>query len=138
MRSKEHGPMAKINLKSMSPYDLIELRGQIETVLSAKVAAERKALEASLARLESVAGKTGRRGRGGSVLAGIKVAPKYRGPDGETWTGRGLKPKWLQAALEEGKKLEDFLIAETGGEKAPKARKTRKAPKARKGRKAKS
>jgi DNA-binding protein H-NS len=93
-------------------------------------------LEESLAKLEGLGGKKGRSGRGGSVLAGKKIAPKYRGPDGETWTGRGLKPKWLQAALEDGKTTEDFLIAETGGEKAPKSGKTRKAPKARKGRKA--
>lgn len=23
------------------------------------------------------------------------VQPKYRGPDGQTWTGRGRQPKWL-------------------------------------------
>jgi DNA-binding protein H-NS len=39
------------------------------------------------------------------------VAPKYRNnATGETWTGRGLKPKWLQAALNGGAKLEDFII----------------------------
>ncbi len=40
-----------------------------------------------------------------------KVAPKYRNKDtGETWTGRGLQPKWIQAAIASGKKLEDFAI----------------------------
>ena len=29
--------------------------------------------------------------------AGSKVAPKYRHPEtGETWTGRGKPPKWIQ------------------------------------------
>lgn len=43
--------------------------------------------------------------------AGGKVAPKYRDTaTGATWTGRGLKPKWLVAALAEGKKIEDFAI----------------------------
>jgi len=42
---------------------------------------------------------------------GKKVAAKYRDPaTGQTWTGRGLKPKWLQAALTTGKSLEDFAI----------------------------
>lgn len=42
---------------------------------------------------------------------GGKVAPKYRNPDsGETWTGRGLQPKWLKAALSEGRKLDDFAL----------------------------
>lgn len=41
-----------------------------------------------------------------------KVAPKYRNPDNpnETWTGRGKPKAWLQAKLDGGAKLEDFLI----------------------------
>jgi DNA-binding protein H-NS len=43
--------------------------------------------------------------------AGKKVAAKYRDPStGQTWTGRGLKPKWLQAALTSGKSIEDYAI----------------------------
>lgn len=38
------------------------------------------------------------------------VAPKYRGPGGETWSGRGLTPRWLAALLTEGSKKEDFVI----------------------------
>lgn len=46
-----------------------------------------------------------------SANAGRKVAPKYKNAaTGETWTGRGLKPKWIQQALATGKKLEDFAI----------------------------
>lgn len=44
--------------------------------------------------------------------AGGKVAPKYRNAaTGETWTGRGLQPKWLKAALAGGAKLEEFTIS---------------------------
>jgi len=40
-----------------------------------------------------------------------KVAAKYRnGATGEAWSGRGLKPNWLKAALASGKKLEDFAV----------------------------
>lgn len=40
-----------------------------------------------------------------------KVAAKYRDPaSGQTWSGRGLKPKWLQAALAGGKSLSDFAL----------------------------
>lgn len=40
-----------------------------------------------------------------------KVAAKYRDDaTGETWSGRGLKPKWLTAAIESGRKLEDFAV----------------------------
>lgn len=32
-----------------------------------------------------------------STGAGAKVAPKYKNPEtGETWTGRGKAPKWIQ------------------------------------------
>ncbi|MDO9278490.1 MAG: H-NS histone family protein [Polaromonas sp.] len=47
----------------------------------------------------------------GSASAGRKVAPKYRNKEtGETWTGRGLQPKWIKAAVATGKKLEEFII----------------------------
>lgn len=39
------------------------------------------------------------------------VAPKYRGPEGQTWSGRGRQPGWLVALLAEGHTLEEFAIA---------------------------
>jgi DNA-binding protein H-NS len=39
------------------------------------------------------------------------VPPKYKHPStGESWTGRGKKPRWLIAAEATGAKLESFLI----------------------------
>jgi len=38
------------------------------------------------------------------------VAAKYRDGQGNQWTGRGLKPRWLTAALAEGKTLADFAV----------------------------
>ena len=35
---------------------------------------------------------------------------KYRGPQGQTWTGRGTVPKWLNELVAGGKTREDFLI----------------------------
>ncbi len=49
--------------------------------------------------------------RGGGSKSGTKVAPKYRNAaTGETWTGRGLQPKWLKSALAAGANLNDFVI----------------------------
>ncbi|NCT85102.1 MAG: H-NS histone family protein [Comamonadaceae bacterium] len=40
-----------------------------------------------------------------------KVAAKYRNQaTGETWSGRGLQPKWLKAAVAAGAKLTDFAV----------------------------
>jgi DNA-binding protein H-NS len=42
---------------------------------------------------------------------GGKVAAKYRNKaTGETWSGRGLQPRWLKAALASGKKISDFAV----------------------------
>lgn len=45
-----------------------------------------------------------------------KLPPTYRNPnnDAETWTGRGRKPRWLVAALEAGKTVEQCKIPPSG------------------------
>ena len=45
-----------------------------------------------------------------SKSANVPVAAKYRGPNGEGWSGRGLMPRWLSALVATGKTREDFLI----------------------------
>lgn len=42
--------------------------------------------------------------------AGTPVAAKYRGPNGETWSGRGLTPRWLATLVAQGKTKEAFAI----------------------------
>jgi DNA-binding protein H-NS len=40
-----------------------------------------------------------------------KSIVKYRGPNGETWSGgRGRKPQWVTQALKDGRDLEDFAV----------------------------
>lgn len=40
-----------------------------------------------------------------------KVAAKYRDQaTGQTWSGRGLQPNWLKAALATGRSLSDFAV----------------------------
>lgn len=38
------------------------------------------------------------------------VAAKYRGPNGETWSGRGLTPRWLSTLVAQGQSKEAFAI----------------------------
>ena len=114
--------MAKINLSRMDVQALIDLRKQVEDTL----VSQRSTLERQLAALggsiASIGGKVARGGRG-SALKGKKVAPKYRGPDGETWAGRGATPRWLKAAIKgTGKKIEDFLIDKSTGKEKRKRR----------------
>jgi len=96
--------MAKVNLSEMSVEALMDLRKRVDQMLFERRAELEKQLE-RMGRAIAVVG-----GGGGSVLKGRKVPPKYRGPSGETWAGRGAKPRWLVAAIKRGKKLDDFLI----------------------------
>ncbi len=50
-------------------------------------------------------------GKRRSKMAGKKVPPKFRNKStGDTWSGRGLKPRWLADAIANGKKLSDYAI----------------------------
>ena len=117
-----------MNLKSLSIGRLTTLRDQVEVTLKSRITQARHDLEARLAKLpkfSSLGVPLGKR-RG-------PVPPKYRNPENrnETWAGRGLKPRWLAAALKAGNEIEDFLIGgapkATAG-KSPTAPKKRKAP----------
>lgn len=112
--------MAKVNISRMDVQSLMELRKRIDERLLEHRAEIQKKLEEMDRAIggETVAGR-GRR----SVLRGRKVPPKYRSPKGETWAGRGARPRWLVAAIKGGKKLEDFLIDKS----ARKVRKKRKS-----------
>jgi DNA-binding protein H-NS len=103
-------------LKSMSIEKLAALRDQVEAALSSKFLEQRRSLESSLSKLGRFqGGKPSKAARGYGA-----VAPKYRNPENpaETWAGRGLKPRWLTAALKSGKKIEDFLIVGSAASKA--------------------
>ncbi len=56
-----------------------------------------------------VAKKSSRKGAGKAAPTGV-VAAKYRGPAGETWTGRGLMPRWLSALVAQGRSRQEFAI----------------------------
>ncbi|SRR5713101_185666 len=105
---------SKMNLKSMSIDKLTKLRDQVDIALRSQVADERRTLEAELTKLSRLSTSESR-SKGLRFGARGPVAPKYRNPENpsETWAGRGLKPRWLAAALKGGKKLEHFSIAQT-------------------------
>jgi DNA-binding protein H-NS len=115
------------NLKSMSLDRLSKLRDQVNAILREKVAEERRAVESRLGRLDRL-GVNGARAKGVGRGPRGAVPPKYRNPENpaETWAGRGLKPRWLAAALKSGKKLEDFSIEAAGKSLRARRRKTAK------------
>src|SRR5215831_9606772 len=109
--------MPKVNLSGMTVEALMDLRKRVDETLH-----ERRAeIEKQLVMFGGRRGVV--RGGGRSPLRGRKVPPKYRSRSGETWAGRGAKPRWLVAAIKGGKKLDDFLIDKS----ARKGRKKRRS-----------
>jgi DNA-binding protein H-NS len=106
------------NLSGMTVEALMDLRKRVDETLLKR----RAEIETQLARMDkAIAVVSGRGGR--RALKGRKVPPKYRGPSGETWAGRGARPRWLVAAIKGGKKIDDFLIDKS----ARKGRKKRRS-----------
>jgi DNA-binding protein H-NS len=111
--------MRKLDLETMDFDELWLLHEQLTQILSEKISAEKLELEKRLAQLsraepigevDKQAGRPPRRKY-------PKVLPKYCNPSApeETWSGRGKQPRWLVAALQSGRGLEEFLIPEPGG-----------------------
>jgi DNA-binding protein H-NS len=120
-----------MSLKSMSIEKLRDLKNKVKAAIHTNLVERRRELESELSKLSrfdggSRGGKVGRGGARGSVAA------KYRNPENpsETWAGRGLKPRWLVAAIKGGKKQDDFLIA--GASKTSAAKQPKKTRKVRK------
>jgi DNA-binding protein H-NS len=120
-----------MNLKSMSIDRLVDLRDRVDAALSSKVVDHRRALESELSKLGRFQGGAARsKTTAGRGVRG-PVTPKYRNPENasETWAGRGLKPRWLTAAIKAGKKPDDFLIGSATSSKANGRKKVGKARK---------
>jgi DNA-binding protein H-NS len=95
-------------------------------MLESRVVRERQELETRLERLRRFKPVSSKPSENKSSPATIKksakrkntkrtkkVAPKYRNPENhdETWAGRGHRPRWMRAAMNDGSKdLEYFRI----------------------------
>jgi DNA-binding protein H-NS len=97
--------MPSQSLKGMNVEALMSLRDQVEKRL-VELRSELEKQLAALGGAKSMKGKAS----GKSSLKGKRVPPKYRSPSGDTWAGRGAKPRWMVEALKKGKKMESFLI----------------------------
>jgi DNA-binding protein H-NS len=116
-------PKQKWNLAGMSVTELIDMRRQLDSILGEKITRERSELQTRLEALNSLQGGAAREVRGATrrgprangrsrshPLKGTKAPIKYRGPNGETWSGRGLAPRWLAELERKGKNRDSYLI----------------------------
>ena len=86
-----------MRINNLNVDQLIELRSSIEIEL-------RNRTQTMQRQLAALGGRRARGGRRG------KVPPKYRGPNGETWSGRGQHPRWMRPFLRKGRDPESFRI----------------------------
>jgi len=105
--------MATIDLSKLSVTELKQLQRDAAKRIKALERKEKKKVLAKMQELAASAGVTpnevaahfggSRRGKG---------TPKYHNPDNpsQTWTGKGRRPGWLQALIDNGGKLEDYEI----------------------------
>jgi DNA-binding protein H-NS len=101
------GPMVpkKSSLDTLSNQALCKLRDEIAEELRNRAESLQRTIDQLVGPTSSANNEHRRAPR-----KGYKVAPKYKGPHGEKWSGRGKMPRWLTAAMSEGKQLNDFLI----------------------------
>ena len=101
------------DLAQMSEQELREYISNAEKVLLNRQSEKRKEVLSEIHRLAQSIGvtveifdKKSRSRRGG------KVPAKYQSPvnPADKWSGRGMKPNWMKALLEQGYKEEDMRI----------------------------
>lgn len=102
-----------IDLNKLSLKDLRALKARVEKAIAdfeirakkearEKLETQARALGFSLSELVELPKRKSAR----------PAAPKYANPDDplQTWSGRGRRPRWVEAALKSGKSLDDLAI----------------------------
>lgn len=101
----------------MALQELLTQRAEIDAQIAAaqaegkaKAIAEIKAIMASAGITPADIGNAARQPKQPGA-AKTPVAVKYSDAAGNTWTGRGLQPKWLAEAVAAGATREQFAVA---------------------------
>jgi DNA-binding protein H-NS len=104
--------MLEIHLPTMSVPELQDLAKDVETELKRRNEEERKKALARMKELAASVGMTIEEVITYSSTKKTKGEPKYQNPNNpkQTWTGRGKRPGWIKAQLEQGKELEELKI----------------------------
>jgi DNA-binding protein H-NS len=112
----------KPNIEPLTIPELVALKDEIDVLIAKK---QKEARSEAIAKMEAIAKEAGFSveellGSAPLKASPVKtktdrrsvVPPKYRDPaSGTTWSGRGVKPKWVAAALASGKTLDDLKIS---------------------------
>lgn len=103
------------DLSHMSEDELDSLIKSAQRAREEKKRGKKKEAIAEIMRLAASEGLTVKISEGSkpvSVRKGSKVSAKYRNPHNheQTWTGRGMKPRWLKALIDQGHDIREFAV----------------------------
>lgn len=101
--------MSQDELNALSAEELQETIEKAKAALEAKQSEQREAVITEINRLAASIGVSVT--IAGATPDGRKrtVAAKYR--DGEnSWSGRGLKPRWLRDRISQGRMIDEFAV----------------------------
>ena len=101
IRSKEFAKTVQDIKKKMNAFG-ITVKDLQPTGLNRSAKASKKSASSN--------GAAQKKRKANATAPGNKVAAKYRGADGQTWSGRGLMPRWLKALVTDGHSREEFLV----------------------------
>jgi len=102
-----------VNLENMSYPDLIQLQSELATVIKETEKKEKISIRKQMEALAEQSGFTlDEVVSGTKAVKKNKVKPKYVNPNNaeQTWTGRGRRPKWVEAEIASGTDIDDLLI----------------------------
>lgn len=88
--------------------ELQAAKAEIEAKIAAKTAADAEARASSILMMKQLCTELGIVAR--DLFEPVKLDPVFRGPNGETWTNKGLVPRWLAALEAAGHSRESFRI----------------------------
>ncbi len=109
-------------IKEMSLEELVALQKEVSQLITQKQADQKHKLAEQFKELAEKSGlelggitwteEEGEKAPKKSERKKKKYHPKYRNPENpeQTWTGLGMKPRWVRALLEQGKTMDDLLI----------------------------
>jgi DNA-binding protein H-NS len=116
----KHEERTPLKLAAYSFEELLEIKRNVDSEVQSRRAKEVDGLRAKVTETAQTLGvsieelfglrSSRQNGKRQTKHPRGKQPAKYRGPNGEEWSGRGPNPRWMKPLLVKGKTKQDFLI----------------------------
>ena len=117
LNKNQHATYLRIpvpDITNKTPEELQQIITEAQAQLEALQRENKRAVIAQIKELAASVGVTViiNESKSTDKKATLAVLPKYANPDNlaETWTGRGLPPKWMKALITAGHQKDEYFI----------------------------